>query len=199
MTNRFEPFDPTPADDDRLKIAPGTLLVASPALKGTVFQKAVVFVLQNNADGTFGVVLNRPANDEIKVEWHKLVGSEFSDRFIVQGGPIGGPVFALHQEQNLAEMEIPGGVFVSAGSDKFQQLVENDDSSYRIVFGVAGWQHGQLQDEIDDGLWFPLDGDAAQVFDDPTWMWEKTLRRYGQELICDIVGLDRLPASPLLN
>lgn len=199
MTKRFEQFDFNADREGRPNITPGTLLVASPALKGTVFQKAVVFVLQNNADGIFGVVLNRPANEEIKVEWHKMVGSDFSDRFIVQGGPIGGPVFAIHQEQQLAEMEIPGGIFVSAGSEKFQQLVENETASYRIVFGVAGWPLGQLQDEIEDGLWFTLDGDADQVFDDPTWMWERSLRRYGQQLICDMVGVKHLPASPLLN
>jgi putative transcriptional regulator len=175
------------------------LLIAAPALKGTVFHKTVVFVLQHNSEGTFGVVLNQPANEEIKCEWHKLIGTDASDRFIVQGGPIGGPVFALHQEQKLAEMEMPGGVFVSAGSDKFQQLIDNDDSCYRIVFGVAGWQQGQLSDEIEEGLWYTLDGDAEQVFDDPTWMWEKSLRRYGQKLICDVIGIDRLPPSPLLN
>jgi putative AlgH/UPF0301 family transcriptional regulator len=64
---------------------------------------------------------------------------------------------------------------------------------------VAGWQRGQLHDEIEDGLWFAIDGDADQVFDDPDWMWEKSLRRYGQKLICEIVGLDGVPASPLLN
>ncbi len=198
MTNRFEKFDPSPFNR-RSDIAPGMLLIAAPALKGTVFHKTVVFVLQHNSEGTFGVVLNQPANEEIKCEWHKLIGTDASDRFIVQGGPIGGPVFALHQEQKLAEMEMPGGVFVSAGSDKFQQLIDNDDSCYRIVFGVAGWQQGQLSDEIEEGLWYTLAGDAEQVFDDPTWMWEKSLRRYGQELICDVIGIDRLPPSPLLN
>lgn len=198
MTNRFEHLDQGQFGDP-FRIVPGTLLVASPALKGTAFHKTVVFVLQNNSEGTFGVVLNRPADEKIKCEWQKLIGNESSDRFIVQGGPIGGPIFAIHQEQNLAELEIPGGIFVSAESEKFHQLVDNDESRYRIVFGVAGWQRGQLNDEIEDGLWFMLDGDAEQVFDDPTWMWEKSLRRYGQKMICDIVGLDRLPASPLLN
>ena len=198
MTNRFEPFDPSPFDHQS-QVVPGTLLVASPALKGTAFSKTVVFVLQDNSEGTFGVVLNQPANEKIKCAWHKLIGSDASDRFIVQGGPIGGPVFALHQQQNLAEMEMPGGVFVSAESDKFQQLIDNDASSYRIVFGVAGWEGGQLREEIEAGLWFTLDGDAEQVFDDPTWMWEKSLRRYGQGLICDTIGIDQLPSSPLLN
>lgn len=199
MTNRFEQFDSSSSFGSHPDILPGTLLVASPALKGTPFHKTVVIILQHSREGTFGVVLNRPANEQIKCAWQKLIGNDASDRFIVQGGPIGGPVFAIHQEQQLAELEIPGGIFVSVESEKFHQLVDNEQSHYRIVFGVAGWENGQLDDEIDEGLWFTLDGDAEQVFDDPTWMWEKSLRRYGQQLICDVVGLDHLPASPLLN
>ncbi|MFK7767899.1 MAG: YqgE/AlgH family protein [Mariniblastus sp.] len=180
-------------------VAPGTLLVASPALGRSPFQRTVVFVMQNNQEGTFGVVLNRPADDHIKFAWQQLTGSESGDRFIMQGGPIGGPVFALHREAQLAELEMPGGIFVSAASEKFQQLVENDDSTYRIVFGVSGWKRGQLNDEIEEGLWFAIDGNADRVFDDPTWMWEKSIRKYGQQLLCDVIGVDGLPESPLSN
>ncbi len=204
VNHRFENFEPEKFGalskvGNISDVAPGTLLVASPALGDSPFQRTVVFVLQNNQEGTFGVVLNRPGDEKMKFAWQKLTGSELGKRFIMQGGPIGGPIFALHQEERLAEIEMPGGIFVSAASEKFEQLVRRDDTAYRIVFGVSGWKRGQLNEEISEGLWFTMDANAEQVFDDPTWMWEKSIRRYGQQLICEVFGIDGLPESPLLN
>lgn len=198
MTNRINnseltPFGPQP------EITPGSLLIASPSLYNSPFQKAVILILQCNQNGTFGVVLNRPANEEIKFAWHELTGSNEGDGNIVNGGPIGGPVFAIHQHHSIAEMEMPGGIFVTAESEKFQQLVQQDDSQYRIVFGVAGWKQGQLIDELAQGNWFTLHGDAEQVFEDPDWMWEKSIRRYGRQVLCEVIGRTDLPDNPLAN
>lgn len=198
MTNRFNNSELTPLGPQP-DVTPGSLLVASPALFDTPFQKAVVLILQSNQNGTFGVVLNRPADEKIKFAWHEMTGSNDGDGNIVQGGPIGGPVFAIHQHHSIAEMEMPGGIFVTAQSDKFQELVEQADSRYRIVFGVAGWQQSQLVDELDLGLWYSIDGDAEQIFDDPDWMWEKSLRRYGQNVLRDVIGLRIIPDKPLQN
>lgn len=198
VTNRINNFELTPIGPQP-EITPGTLLVASPSLFETPFRKAVILIIQSNQNGTFGVVLNRPADEKIKYAWQELTGSNDGDANIVHGGPIGGPVFAIHQHHSIAELEMPGGIFVTAQSDKFQQLVQQDESRYRIVFGVAGWQEGQLGQELDEGMWYKIRGDAEQIFDDPDWMWEKSIRRYGQQVLCDVIGLNDVPGDPLSN
>ena len=198
MTNRINNSELTPLGPQP-EITPGSLLVAAPALFDTSFRKAVVLILQSNQNGTFGVVLNRPADEKIKYAWQELTGSNDGDGNIVQGGPIGGPIFAIHQHHSIAELEMPGGIFVTAQSEKFQELIEQDVSQYRIVFGVAGWQQGQLVEELDLGLWYNIDGNAEQVFDDSDWMWEKSLRRYGQQVLCDVIGLKNVYDNPLWN
>ena len=60
------PFDSTP------EITPGSLLIATASLSDTLFQQAVILVLQSNELGIFGVILNQPANDEIKFAWRQL-------------------------------------------------------------------------------------------------------------------------------
>lgn len=180
-------------------ISVGTLLVASPSLMNTPFERAVVLVLQSGDDGTFGVALNRPANDQLRSAWYQMTGASNGEQSIVHGGPIGGPVFAIHQEPSLAEMEMPGGVFISSDSGAVQELVNHPGLDYRIVFGVAGWKPGQLAHEVDAGLWFKLDGDAQNVFDDPDWLWEKSLRRYGNQVLCETVGLSGILGDPSLN
>jgi putative transcriptional regulator len=174
-------------------------LVASPNIHQTPFQKTVVYVLQHNRSGTFGVVLNRPANQKIKRTWQQLSGANFGESSIVQGGPIGGPVFAIHSEASLGEMEMPGGIFVSAETAKINELSRLDESTYRIVFGVAGWQAGQLDAEINNGKWLKLSAEPQHVFDEPELMWENFVRSYGREVFCDVVGIQKLPKNVWLN
>ena len=218
MNNRLNPNDFQAPDN----LFPGTLLVASPALFGTPFRKSVVLVVQNNDEGTFGVVLNRPANEQLQFAWQELTGSDAENPNLVHGGPIDGPVFALHQQSSLAEMEMPSGICITSESEKFQEIVQQSDEAtdefalpfesssspmdtkeisgqYRIVFGIAGWQKGQLQREVHQGLWYQLDGEPERVFDDPEFMWEKSIRRYSRMMLCDVIGLTKIPINPLLN
>src|SRR3954468_1163242 len=47
-------------------VAPGTLLVAMPALSDPTFAGTVVYVLDHSDNGTLGVVLGRPSQVEIR-------------------------------------------------------------------------------------------------------------------------------------
>jgi len=230
VTNRlnFSNFDSSSE-----KIRPGTLLVASPALFNTPFRKSVVLIVQNNDEGTFGVVLNRPANEQIQVAWQKLIGTDSNNPNLVHGGPIGGPVFAIHQQEPLAELTMPSGICITLQSEMFKQIIDESNAinlnsidetdlnsydetgpiqfdsndhlhkgnstNYRIVFGIAGWQDDQLLNEINEGLWFTLDGNPERVFDKPEFMWEKSLRRYSRQMLRNVLGIDQIPLDPLLN
>ncbi len=221
VNNRLNNFFP------KQDVAPGTLLVASPALFSTPFRKAVVLIVQNNEEGTFGVVLNRPANEQIQFAWQELSGMNDDNPNLVQGGPIGGPVFALHLHSALAELEMPGGICITSQSEKFQQIVERGNSenefsasigefevsephdensggnssksNYRIVFGIAGWPKGQLISEVHNGLWYAMDGKPDQVFDKPEFMWEKLLRRHSRNMLRNVIGINQIPLDPLMN
>ena len=102
---------------------PGTILVAAPGLRNTALERGVILVLQNTSKGVFGVLLNKPGSQELRSAWVQMTGTSAGEESLIHGGPIGGPVFAIHQDQSLAEMEIQGGVFVSAASEKVEELV----------------------------------------------------------------------------
>ena len=92
----------------------GKLLVASEELTEGQFIQAVILLLQDDAQGTIGVILNRPADDQLKRHWRQLSGGpEHVTSQLVKGGPVGGPVFAIHKFQSLGEMELPGDISVS--------------------------------------------------------------------------------------
>ena len=93
-------------------------------------------------------------------------------------------------------MEMKHGVFVSAGENALRELVKVEDDRYRIVFGIAAWKPGQLSQEMTSGLWYPLEANAEDVFDEREWLWEKSFQRYGNQLLCDMLGLDGVPFDP---
>lgn len=180
-------------------VLPGSFLIASAALKDSSFEQAVVFVLQHNELGTFGVVLNRPVDAQLASTWREATGLNFENRSVVNGGPIGGPVLALHSQKSIAEVEILDGICLSIDSQAFKELAEKSDLPYRIVLGIAGWQPNQLADEMDRGLWYPLKADPNHIFDEPASMWPAFMRNFGYLQLQSIVDEKLIPSDPFLN
>ena len=196
-TNRFS-FDlPDEMSGDSMR---GRILVASERLEGTRFERSVILLMQDDEKGTFGVALNKPANENVRSAWEKLTGSdEFDENSIVAGGPMQGPVFALHQDPSLGDLKMTGGLYVAAQVEKLQQLIHQVDSPYRIFVGIAGWKSGQLESELDSGFWYALPMDVETIFDDPQWMWDYCIQEYGRQKIAEIIGTDEIPDDPSLN
>jgi putative transcriptional regulator len=198
VSKRFEFLNEDAPQRDG-NIAPGSFLVATPALQTSGFERTVVFVLQHNLDGTFGAVINRPANQSIVANWSKQTGLEFARESIVQGGPLGGPVLAIHQDRPIAEVEISAGVCLSVDSKAIQKLSTQHESRYRIVLGIAGWEKDQLSREMSLGYWYHVEVDPLHVFDDHDLMWENFVREYGRQTLQTLVGNRHFPQNPHLN
>jgi putative transcriptional regulator len=76
------------------------------------------------------------------------------------------------------------------------QLVAGGIASFRVFAGYAGWGPGQLQAEIDEGAWYVLQAEPADVFDpEPEHLWRAVLRRSGGALAL----VATYPEDPGLN
>lgn len=194
MHNRLYPNPETgPAE-------PGQLLVASAALEGTPFARTVVLVLQKSSDGVFGVILNRPADPRMVAEFRKTSKSpEHVARHLSCGGPLGGPVFAVHHDNQLGEIRISADLFVSASLESLDRLFREESQNYRVFLGIAGWKTEQLTREIGRGLWYPLENDSDDVIANPDRLWERSLIRYGRQQLCQLLHLPALPANAVWN
>ena len=183
----------------------GKLLVAAPGMPvGSPFNRAVILVLQDSEEGVFGVVLNRPASPEMLMAWQKVAGKPtFAAEKLVAGGPVQGPVLAIHRQQELAELEIHGGLFVSVQQEAIEQLSQmeffEEDVAFRIVLGAVSWDAGQLENEIDNGVWFVVDSEPDSAFSDMETLWQRSVRRYGEESVRELAGIRNFPPNPLLN
>ena len=88
----------------------GRLLIASPYLGDGNFLRSVVFVIRHDAEGAFGLGINRPTDRRFRelVEMSSTDGNPREDDFIFNGGPVEGPLLALH---DLAGVGEPCGPF----------------------------------------------------------------------------------------
>lgn len=184
----------------------GRLLVATPKLADPNFERAVVLILDHDAEGSLGVVLNRPTPvgvGDVLAPWAALAGVP---RVIFQGGPV-----SLDSALGLAVVPgepRPGGdgdplgwrrVHGAIGLIDLEappELLAAELGSLRIFAGYSGWGPGQLQKELADGAWYVVESEPGDVSSpQPEKMWRAVLRRQRNELAM----VATYPDDPSLN
>ena len=143
----------------------GLVLVASEWMSDPRFEETVIYLVDHDDGGAFGLVVNKPRGagpvaallDELGVD--PGGDGETADRFITvhYGGPVDpGRGFVLHS----AEYGVDGTQFVS-GEIALTASVEvlHDIAQGRgprrslLLFGYCGWGPAQLEGELARGDW----------------------------------------------
>ncbi|MCC5953988.1 MAG: YqgE/AlgH family protein [Acidimicrobiia bacterium] len=174
-------------------IAPGSLLVATPVIGDPNFERTVVVVLEHAAEGSLGLVLNRPTDTEVGgplPEWHRYTNTP---PVVFDGGPVeqGRAIALAHMRPPTPAPPSSGGSDLLA--DVFAPLVGGvgtlDLSSdpdvvgvridgLRVYSGYAGWGPGQLDGELEMEAWWPVAAHPDDLLcDDPSTLWGRVLRR----------------------
>lgn len=178
----------------------GSLLVAAPALGDVNFFRSVVLMLRHDEDGALGLVLNRPTNDTVATVW-QAVGLPPVDgsRHIYLGGPVSGPLMAVHTSKFLAQGEVFPGLFFTSAKEALTKLASAAVKRYRIFSGYSGWGAGQLEEELAAGGWLLTPATIDDVFHDGDDLWHKVVRRIGREILGAEVAKRPAPEDPMLN
>ncbi len=176
------------ADPGAGALAAGSLLVATPSLLDPNFERAVILLLDLDANGALGVVLNRPSDvpvDEVLPAWAD--GVTAPDVLFV-GGPVSTDS-ALAVGALPAEREEPVGfrrLYDDIGIidlDAPPELVVPALEGLRVFAGYAGWGGGQLETEVAADSWYVLPSQHDDVFAAaPTGLHRQVLRRQPGEL-----------------
>jgi putative transcriptional regulator len=164
-------------------------LVAMPQLLDPNFRRAVVLLIHHDAEGTFGVVLNRPteltATDlctTLELEWCGGRG-----KGVGWGGPVqphtGWMLFDPDAACGAGEVkDVAEGVGFAGSLDVLRVLAQDPPDDLQLLLGYAGWGPGQLESELAEGAWLlaPVSRDA--IFGvEPAAMWEHVVRSLGIE------------------
>lgn len=82
----------------------GRLLIASPYLTDGNFLRSVVLIVRHDAEGAFGLAINRPTARRFRelVEM-TTQGTPREDDQIFRGGPLEGPLLAVHDLAGIGE------------------------------------------------------------------------------------------------
>jgi putative transcriptional regulator len=178
----------------------GHLLIAAPRLVDPNFRRTVVLIILHDEQGAFGVVLNRPADSTLAELWEAL-GEPPCDRQqpVFVGGPVAGPVLALHSRAEDSEREVVPGVHFSAHKEQLDRIVRQTETPFLILTGYSGWGAGQLERELQDGGWMTLPATAADVFGDPEQLWAQAIQRVGRQITDPLLGRVPPPHDPSAN
>ena len=162
----------------------GRLLLATPLLDDPNFHRAVIYMLQHSHDGAFGLVLNRPTEEDHVGGLEPWFRELSQPAVIFSGGPVAADTLIALGTLDpglVSESVSPiDGSLASIDLSRSPDDVVNDLRHLRLFRGYSGWGTGQLEAELDEGSWLILPTDQLDIFSaHPQGLWRNILRRSG--------------------
>jgi putative transcriptional regulator len=182
-----------------MKRIAGRLLVASPYLSDGNFFRSVIYMVRHDQEGALGMLINRPSEHTLEDVFADRLGHVPRRRDVIYlGGPVQGPLMALHTLVGLGEPCGPedanvGGpgsspLWITPDDDHLTSLVDRTDIQARFIARYSGWGPGQLEGELDSGGWLVGPADWQTIFADHESMWENVVKKLGRDIISDIIS-----------
>lgn len=183
----------TPPGDTTAELETPVMLLAMPQVLDPFFHKSVVLLIHHEEEGSVGFIVNRPTKIKIAevFEGLDLTWSGSDAALASFGGPVqpqqGTVLFKGDEVVEPTEEELSEGVnHVCPGVAMIQQLsalrslATAPPPSLRLFLGYAGWDGGQLEQEIRRNDWLIAPADRGLVFaDDPERVWLDAMSSIG--------------------
>ena len=139
-----------------LKPEKGLLLVAEPSIIGDVsFNRSVVLLAEYNENGAVGFILNKPLKNSL----HDFIPTLDSCIPIYNGGPVEQDnLYFIHKIPELIpnSIEIENGIYWGGDFNEISSLLQEnkiEESEIRFFLGYTGWNHNQLEEELEEHSW----------------------------------------------
>ncbi|WP_420753289.1 YqgE/AlgH family protein [Rhodococcus sp. O3] len=178
-----EPEDRTAAATPNVRA--GSLLVSATDLVEPTFRRTVVYIVEHNESGSFGVVLNRLSDTAVGAVLPQWVPVSAEPKALFVGGPVRrdsalclGTLRVGTSADGIPGVRRVDGRVVMIDLDTDPQVVGPVVEGVRIFAGYAGWSAGQLEGELKNRDWMvlsalPQDLLAPARLD----LWARVLRR----------------------
>jgi putative transcriptional regulator len=179
----------------------GGLLISAPFLRDWHFARSVVLVVDHNEEGSMGLVLNKNFSHLMTLNELVPALSALPPIPLYKGGPIGREtLFYLHTLSYLKDaLPLGNGLYLNGDFNQMQQYILSGAPTQgvaRFFMGYAGWQKGQLKQEMKQNTW--IVNNESQVD-----LLNMYLRDLWQEALCDMGGKymiwSRYPKYPFMN
>jgi putative transcriptional regulator len=151
-------------------LARGMFLVAGRGLVDPNFSESVVLLLEYDAKGALGLVVNRPTQvplSDLLPDVEELKGRE---DIVYLGGPVSKNhivVLMRSDKQPSHAGRVFADTYVSSSMETLRQVLSSgaDGGTFHAFAGYAGGGPGQLDQEVSRGDWHVSPGSEAVVFE----------------------------------
>ena len=163
-------------------------LIATEKMNDNRFEKTVIAMLENDEDGAWGLVINKPIGSiplamlinpslSTSEEREKLYGVNI---LIFWGGPVEvKKIFVLHSiEYQSRSTKNYGSISISQDYNILFDIAENKGPEKSLaILGYSGWGSGQLEGEMERDHWILSDLDPNIIFDkDSKGKWKEAYK-----------------------
>lgn len=151
-------------------------LIAMPHMADPHFAQTLTYIVEHTAEGAMGLVVNRPQELNLADILEQL-RPDAEPPVSCQQVPIyiGGPVqidrgFVLHPTGPTFQATVDlDGVSLSTSQDILFAIADGSGPQQSLItLGYAGWDAGQLEDELANNAWLTCPFDADILFNTPS-------------------------------
>jgi len=167
-------------------------LIAMPGMDDPNFAQTVTLVCEHSERGALGIIINRPLTMDLGEVFEQLGLDASQSHVSRQNVLLGGPVqtdrgFVLHSPGAGFESTLPVSekLHLTTSRDILDALASGQGPERAIVaLGYAGWEAGQLEDEMARNAWLTVPVDESLLFDVPAEdRWQAAGRLLGINLL----------------
>lgn len=150
-------------------------LIAMPTLEDPYFSNALVYICEHNENGALGIIVNRPIDMNLaglfeKIEI-KLEADQLADLPVYFGGPVQlDRGFVLHRPVGSwqSTLAINSEIGLTSSRDVLASVGSAGlPAELLVTLGYAGWDAGQLEEELAQNSWLTVPAKANILFDLP--------------------------------
>lgn len=151
-------------------------LIAMPHLEDPWFNQTVTYLWRHSEEGALGIVINKPSNlrladllIELKISLEQRKGDiDFYNQYVMTGGPVeNNKGFILHDSGREWEstLLITPELSLSMSKDILADIALGvGPKRYLVALGCAGWESGQLEQEISNNVWLTVPAVPELIF-----------------------------------
>ena len=152
------------------------------------FEKTVIVMLENNKDGAWGLIINKPIGllpIALLIDPSLNTSEEREELYKVNipvfwGGPVETKkIFVLHSKEYQSDSTNNyGSVSISQDYNILFEIAKNKGPEKSLViFGYSGWGSSQLEGEMERDHWILSDIDLDIIFDEESnTKWNKAFK-----------------------
>ena len=177
----------------------GDVLISEPFMNDFYFRRSVILLIDHNEEGSLGVIFNK----RLTIPFNEIVqGFPEFNADVYLGGPVETDrIFFIHTVGEMIPDShlISNGLYWSGNISVLKSMIKMDlikPHEVRFYVGYAGWDGGQLRNELKANTWVVGRFTSKQLLRTmPGKMWSDFVKQIGKRYTL----WDKFPVNPSDN